>query len=86
MEFHLSDFCISKLSFFDSDFNGTNFSLVKCKGALFLLYGLNDESAILLIEAFKCCFFLSVTTRLLCRNKEVQMEVKNQNILIYQVE
>ena len=62
MEFHLSDFCISKLSFFDSDFNGTNFSLVKCKGARFLLHGLNDESAIPLIVAFKCCFFLSVTT------------------------
>ena len=62
MEFPLSDFCISKLSFSDSDFNDTNFSLVKCKGALFLLYGLNDESAILLIVAFKCCF-LSVTTR-----------------------
>ena len=52
MEFPLSDFCIIKLSFFDSDF-----SIVKLKGALFLLYELNDESALSLILAFKSYFF-----------------------------
>ena len=57
MEFPLSDFYIIKLSFFDSDFNGTNSSLVKFKGALLLLYELNDESALFLILAFKSCFF-----------------------------
>ena len=46
MEFPLSDFCIIKLSFLDSDFNDANSSLVKFEGALFLLYELNDESAI----------------------------------------
>ena len=57
MEFPLSDFCIIKLSFFDSDFNGTNSCLVKFKGALFLLYELNDESTQSLILSFKSCFF-----------------------------
>ena len=36
MELPLSDFCIIKLSFFNSDFNDANSSLVKFKGALFL--------------------------------------------------
>ena len=43
MEFPLSDFGIIKLSFFDGDFKDANSSLVKFKGALFLLYELNDE-------------------------------------------
>ena len=33
MEFPLSDFCIIKLSFFDSDFHDPNSSLVKFKAA-----------------------------------------------------
>ena len=57
IEFPLSDFCIIKLSFFDSEFNDTSSSLNKFKGALFLLYELNDESALSLILAFKSCFF-----------------------------
>ena len=57
MEFPLSDFCIIKLSFFDSDFNDTNSSLVKWEAALFLLYELKDESALSLILAFRSCFF-----------------------------
>ena len=57
MEFPLSDFCIIKLSFYDSDFNDANSSLVKFKAALFLLYELNDESALSLILAFRSCFF-----------------------------
>ena len=57
MEFPLSDFCIIKLSFFDSDFNDANFSLVEFEGALFLLYEVNDECALSLILAFKSCFF-----------------------------
>ena len=57
MEFPLSDFCIIKLSFFDSDFNDANFSLVEFEGALFLLYEVNDESALSLILVFKSCFF-----------------------------
>ena len=61
MEFPLSDFC--KLSFLDSDFNDANSSLVKFEGALFLLYEINDESALSLILAFKSCFFWSVTSR-----------------------
>ena len=63
MEFPLSDFCIIKLSFLDSDFNDANSSLVKFEGALFLLYEINDESALSLILAFKSCFFWSVTSR-----------------------
>ena len=50
MEFPLSDFCIIKLSFLDSDFNDANSSLIKFKGALFFL---TDESALY----FKSCFF-----------------------------
>ena len=57
MEFPLSGFCIIKLSFFDGDFNDANSSLVKFKGALFVLYEINDESALSLILAFKSCFF-----------------------------
>ena len=57
IEFPLSDFCIIKLSFFDSDFNDANSYLVKFKGALFFLYEINDESALSLILAFKSCFF-----------------------------
>ena len=57
MEFPLSDFCIIKLSFFDSNFNDANSSLLKFEGALFLLYEINDESALYLILAFKSCFF-----------------------------
>ena len=67
MEFPLSDFCIIKLSFLDSDFNNANSSLVKFEAllikALFLLYEINDESALSLILAFKSCFFWSVTSR-----------------------
>ena len=44
MEFPLTGFCRIKRSFFDSDFNEANSSLVKFKGALFLLYELKDES------------------------------------------
>ena len=44
MEFPLSDCCIIKLSFFDSDFNESNSSLVKFRGVLFLLHELNDEN------------------------------------------
>ena len=57
MEFPLSDCCIFKLSFFDSDFNKSNSSLVKFKCALFLLHELNDESVLSLILAFKSCLF-----------------------------
>ena len=57
MTFPLSDFCITKLSFSNSDFNDANSSLVKFKGALFVLYEINDESALFLILAFKSCFF-----------------------------
>ena len=57
MEFPLSDFCIIKLPFFDSDFNDADSSLVKFKGALFLLHEINDESVLSLILAFKSCFF-----------------------------
>ena len=57
MQFPLFDFCIIKLSVFDSDFNDANSSLVKFKGAPFLLNELNDESALSLILAFKSCFF-----------------------------
>ena len=72
---------------FDSDFNEPNSSLVKFKGALFLSYQLNDESTLSLIPAFKSCFFWPATSRLYeSHDKEVQMEVKNQNILIYQME
>ena len=53
MEFPLSDFCIMKLSFFDSDFNDANFSLVKFKAELFLLYELKDERALSLNLAFR---------------------------------
>ena len=56
MELPLSDFCIIKV-IFDSDFNDGNSSLVKFKGALFLLYEINGENAISLILAFKSCFF-----------------------------
>ena len=52
IEFSLSDFCIIKLSFFDSDFNNASSSLVKFKVALFLLYELNDEKTPSLILAF----------------------------------
>ena len=57
MEFPLSDFCIIKLPFFDSDFNDADSSLVKFKGALFLLHEINYESVLSLILAFKSCFF-----------------------------
>ena len=57
MEFPLSDCCIIKLSFFDSNFNESNSSLVKFKGALFLLHELNDENLLSLTLAFKSCFF-----------------------------
>ena len=57
IKFPLSDFCIIKQSFFDGDFHDANFSLVKFKGALFLLYELNDKSALSLILAFESCFF-----------------------------
>ena len=57
MEFPLFDFCKIKLSFFYNDFDDTNSSLVKFKGALFLLYELNDESVLSLILAFKSSFF-----------------------------
>ena len=57
MEFPLPGFCIIKLSFFDSDINEANSSLVKFKGALFLSYELNDESEFYLTLAFKSCFF-----------------------------
>ena len=53
MEFPLSEFCIIKLSFFDSDFNEVNLSLVKFKGAPFLLHKLNDKSALSLILILK---------------------------------
>ena len=53
MEFPLPDFYILKLAFFDNDFNDTNSSLAKFKSALFLLYELNDESALSLTLAFK---------------------------------
>ena len=86
MEFPLSDFFMIKLSFFDSDFNEANSSSAKFKVGLSLLYELNDESALSLILAFKICFFWSVTSDFVFHDKEVQMEVKNQNILIYQVE
>ena len=56
MEFPLYDFCVIKLSFFDSAFNDANSSLVKFKGALFLFYELNDESASLILT-FKSCLF-----------------------------
>ena len=52
MEFSLSDFCIIKLSFFDSDFNNASSFLVKFKVALFLPYELNDEKTPSLILAF----------------------------------
>ena len=52
MEFLLSDCCIIKLSFFDSGFNESNSSLVKFKGALFLLHELNDESALSFNSSF----------------------------------
>ena len=72
---------------FDSDFNEPNSSLVKFKGALFLSYELNDESPLSLILAFKSCFIWPATSRLYeSHDKEVQMEVKNPNILIYQME
>ena len=57
MKFPLSDFYIIKLSFFDSDFNDTNSSLVKIKADLFLLYELNDESTLSLILALRSCLF-----------------------------
>ena len=57
MEFPLSDFCLIKLSFFDSDFNDANSSLVKFKSVLFLLYQISDEGRLSLILAFKSCFF-----------------------------
>ena len=48
------------------------------KGALFLLYELNDDSALSLISAFKSCFFWSVTrvvsSDFVCHDKEVQMK------------
>ena len=47
----LSDFRVIKLSFFGSGFNDANSSLVKFKDALFLLYELNDASALSLILA-----------------------------------
>ena len=53
MEFPLPDFCLINLSFFDGDFDDANSSLVKFKGALFLLYEMNDESALSLILAFE---------------------------------
>ena len=57
MEFPLTDFCKIKLPFFDSDFNDAQSSVVKFKGALFLLYELNAESVLFLILAFKSCLF-----------------------------
>ena len=72
---------------FDSDFNGANPSLVKFKGTVFLLYELNDESALSLILAFKSRFFLSVTSRFcMSRYRSSNGSIKNQNILIYHVE
>ena len=59
--FPLSDFCIIKLSFFDSDFNNANSSLFIFEGALFLLHKLNDESALSLILDFKSCSLWSLT-------------------------
>ena len=47
MEFPLSDFCITKLSFFDSDFNDASSSVVK----------LNDEWTLFLILALKVASF-----------------------------
>ena len=47
MEFPLSDFCITKLSFFDSDFNDASYSVVK----------LNDEWTLSLILALKVASF-----------------------------
>ena len=46
MEFLLYHFYIVNWLFFDSDFNEANSSLVKFKGALFLLFELNDESSL----------------------------------------
>ena len=51
MEFPLSGFCIIKLSFFDTDFNNASSSIVKFKGARFLLYELNAEKTLSLILA-----------------------------------
>ena len=48
-----------------------NSSLDEFKGALFLLRELNDLSALSWILDF------------VCHNKEAQMEVQKQNILIY---
>ena len=52
IKFTLSDYCIIKLSFFVSDFNDANSSLVKFKGALFSLYELKDQNAVYLIPDF----------------------------------
>ena len=57
IQFSLSDFRITKLSIFDSDFNDKNSSLVKFKGAPRFSYELNDESTLSLILAFKIYFF-----------------------------
>ena len=57
MEFSLPDFCIIKFSFFDSDFDDANSSLVKFKGVLFVLYEISNESTLSLIQGFKSCFF-----------------------------
>ena len=87
--FYTLYFCIIKLLFFDSDFNKANYSLFKLKGTLFLIYEFNDESTPFLIVAFKSCrSYLWHLDYILVvyHNKEVQKEVKNRNILIYQVE
>ena len=80
MEFPLSDFCIIKLSFFDSDFNDANSSIVKFKAALFLLYELNDESPITLILAFRSRFFWSVTSRFCMSRLMDDMRVDHSDV------
>ena len=75
MEFPLSDFCITKLSFFDSDFNDAGSSVVK----------LNDECTLSLILALKVASFDLWHPDFVRYEKEIQKEVKNQNILIHQV-
>ena len=44
-ELPLSNFGITKLVFFESDFDAANFSGVKCKGELFSWLKLSEEKA-----------------------------------------
>ena len=65
MGFPLSNFYIIKLLFFDSDFNDEISSLIKFRGALFLLDELNYERSLIL--AYKSCFIILAYIRLYYR-------------------